>query len=1382
MKTYFNFKKIFFRFTVASMVFWFSFATSQNIYCQEGGFKYFKNYSHKEYDGGSQNWSVLQDKRGIIYIANANGLLEFDGASWRLINIPNSEVRSMAIDNNGTIYIGGNNEIGFLAPDSRGALLYKSLVDRLENNQKNFSYVWKTHSTEEGIYFFTSRFLFRWNNRQIKVWKPQNPENRFVASFICGGKLFIRQDKVGLKQIVKDQLTLVPDGETFAAKKIYMIAQYDSKKLLIGTRLEGFYIYDGIKVVPFPTEADDYLKEKHLYHGIRLLSTQGDFALATLRGGLVIIDSLGKLKQIFSKAHGLLDNGVKYIFEDFQGNLWLALDKGISKIEYTSPISIYDDRSNLPGSVLSVIRHGPNNDLHVGTADGLYYLSPANKFHLVPGMPVDCWSILSIGNSLLAATSEGVFQVGNKNNDIQTVIDNISFFLLRSKMDINRVWVGTTEGLYSLYLFKENQQWAKENEYKKINQEIRTIVESKKGNLWLGIRPEGVLKVDFLSAGTIVEPIVTRYNTSHGLPPGKVNVYMAAGHVMFATGKGIFRFDEKNKIFIPDYTLRNEFAGGSEGKDVRIVEDRHKNIWLHSERRNIQAIPMQKGNFTLNKNPFRRIPLSEVYAIYPDPNGDAVWLGGDEGLIRYDKKIKKNYDLDFLTIIRKVVANGNLIFDGYKGKYKYKMDDDSRPEYIFPIIDYRDRNLRFEFAAPFFEGESATKYQCLLEGYDDHWSDWNSEHQKEYTNLDSGTYTFRVRSKNIYDHLSGEAAFLFKVLPPWYKTWWAFLAYTFIFFLLMFLVVKWRSGKLKREKQKLEQIVKDRTKEIKEKNQQLEKQTFQLKDQSEKLKEMDKVKSRFFANISHEFRTPLTLLMGPLEQMIANCSDEKKEKKRRLNLMLRNAQRLLRLINQLLELSKLESGKLKLQAHKTNVIPFVKGITASFQFLAYQKELDLVFHAEEDVEDVVLYIDPRKMEDIMSNLLINAFKFTSPGGEVRVIVKRNPAAEANFPEGSVEISVCDTGHGIPAEQLAYIFDRFYQAETTYEYHQKGSGIGLALSKELVELHHGTIEARSSVGEGSAFIIQLPMGSTHLSPDEIAESGVPAEPNASAPVEGAPSLETVMEKEENDSEKKTEYDLEWETGDDKNIILVVEDSTDMRDYIRGALEPDYTVVDAEDGQGGIQKAQEIIPDLIISDIMMPEVDGYELCRVLKSDIQTSHIPIILLTAKASEENILHGLKNGADDYITKPFSTKILSARIKNLIDIRSQLQQNFKREMTFQPVKISVSKIDREFLQDLQDVIKKNISEPEFNVEAMCKRLYMSNATLYRKIQALCGQTPTEFLRSFRLKRAMELLKSGFGSVTEVAFEVGFSSRAYFTKCFKEKFHQLPSTYQESER
>ena len=445
--------------------------------------------------------------------------------------------------------------------------------------------------------------------------------------------------------------------------------------------------------------------------------------------------------------------------------------------------------------------------------------------------------------------------------------------------------------------------------------------------------------------------------------------------------------------------------------------------------------------------------------------------------------------------------------------------------------------------------------------------------------------------------------------------------------------------------------------------------------------------------------------------------------------------------------------------------------------LTDQEELDLTFHAEE--EDITLYLDERKMEDVICNLLTNAIKFTLAGGKITVTCTLNPTKKVNFPLGAVEISVSDTGPGIPGEKLADIFDRFYQSESTYEHYPKGFGIGLAIAKELVELHHGTINVSSTEGQGTEFIIELPLGDQHLKPGEIidltGESVIPPGPGK--------ILTPDMVKAENEEEEPKEEIEKEKTAEKaaKDIILVVEDSVDMRNYIKSSLEPQYRVVEAIDGRDGIEKASQIIPDLIISDIMMPETDGYELCRVLKNNRDTSHIPVILLTAKAAEENILQGLEIGADDYVTKPFSTHLLCARIKNLVDLRRHLQLNMSREMTLQPTNIPVSPIDKGFIKELLAVIEKNLADPDFNVEQLCKKLYMSGATLYRKIQALSGESPTEFIRSYRLKQAAQLLKSGFGSVTEVAFEVGFNSRAYFTKCFKEKFHQLPSTFQASE-
>ena len=1382
----FNFKRILFSLSMVFLVTGMFLGIPQNVSCQDNGFKYFKNYTPKEYDRSPQNWWILQDQRGIIYVANNGGMLEFDGVSWRHIDVPNSVVRSMAIDQAGTIYIGGENELGYLAPNSTGNLHYKSLLNYLKDDQKKFSEVWKTYSTKKGVYFQTKKFLFRWNpqNKKFKEWKPAPADNLFHFSFVCKGKLFIRQENVGLMQMVNDSLEPVPGGEIFAAKKIYMMVSYgtDTGKLLIGTRESAFYIYDGKAVESFPTEVDDYLIKTRLYHGIQLSSSSedpGDFALATLGGGLVIIDAQGKQKEVFTKTYGLQDDNVYYIFEDIQGNLWLGLNEGVTKIEYASPVSIYDDRSNLPGLIMSVIKHGPGNDLYAGTTSGLYFLTTSGKFSPVPGITGTCWSLLSVEDSLFAATTGGVFQVANGNNQGK-VIENLSYALLRSPKHPKRIWVGTRKGLISLYQESKTEnketkgKWVKEHQFPNISQEIRTLVEDKKGNLWLGTLTSGVLKIAFPGEERINNPMVSHYYTSHGLPAGEVNVFWAAGQARFASiVKGMYRFDEEKERFIPDLILGDEFGGGTRGV-FRIAEDKYQNIWFHSRLRNFQAIHREDGTFGIYSKPFLRLPDDQANAIYPGPDDNATWFATHNGLIRYDTVLKKNYDLKFNAIIRNVFVNGKLIFGGHQ----YKTNRDSK--HLIPIFAYKDRkDFRFEFASPFFEAETATRYRYRLEGYDDHWSEWKSGSSKDFTNLDPGVYTFRVQAKNVYGNLSSETGFQFKILPPWTMTWWAFSLYAGLAFLLMFFVVKWRSGKLEREKRKLEQIVRERTRElekrtqeINEKNLQLETQTVQLKEQSEKLKEMDKVKSRFFANISHEFRTPLTLIMGPLEQMLADNRDFKE--KRKLNLMLRNSQRLLGLINQLLELSKFESGKVKLEAAAQDIIPFLKGIVASFESLAEQYELELTFHAEE--EAILLYFDAGKLEDVMINLLINAVKFTPPGGKITVGVKSFPGKGEKFPSGFLQISIGDTGTGIPREQLAHIFDRFYYTHGTYEHKAKGSGIGLALVKELVQLHHGTIDVNSSEGKGTEFIVTLPMGDAHLAPDEIVDPKARLEFKAVGPVE----IDLQALPGDEDDSAMPGIDIH-DQAQRKEIILVVEDSGDMRDYIRGALEPLYTVLEAAGGQEGIRKAQEVIPDLIISDIMMPGVDGFELCRTLKTDIKTSHIPVILLSAKASEESIVHGLETGADDYITKPFSIQILLARIKNLIDLRRQLQLNIDREMTLQPAKISVSTIDKEFMKELKSAIKENLSDPDFNVEHLAKKLHMGRTTIYRKILAITGETPTDFIRSCRLKRGAELLKSNFGTVLEVAFEVGFSNTSYFTKCFKNKFHQLPSTYQASE-
>jgi len=1319
------------------------------------GAKFFRNYSRENYNSQAQNWFITRDRRGMIYSANQGGVLEYDGVSWKEIPIPGKNARSLTVDSKGTVYIGGNNEIGYLEADGNGLLRYASLTPLLDAGYRDFGYVWRSYSTENGIYFCTSKFLFLFNRHTIRVWRP---ETSFSLSFICGGKLLILQKERGLMEMRAGYLHLLPGGGAFAHDIIYAIVEFSKGNLLIGTA-KGFFLYKDHSLIPFKTEALDTISANQLTFGLRL--TDGNFAFATRKGGVFGIDSRGQLRWRFDTSLGLPDNTVWHLCEDPGQDLWLALNNGISKLEYRSPFSIYDGRHGLKGMVFSAARFGSRGRLYAGTAGGLFVMKENGMFDPVPGIGGFCRALLSGGDSLLAATERGVYRLSENNPIPQVLSDTPAYVFQATGTDRFPILAGTERGLISLSPDPRTGRWLAGKFLEEIDEEIRTMARDAQGNLWLGSLRKGVIKISFPSApghDNPTAPVIQRY-TPRWFPPGvETHVFYAAGHIIIATGKGMFRWDEKTAGVVPDFTFGDEFAGGEKGKSVfRITEDVNQDTWFHSNGRNLAAIPQPDRTYRIYKEKFLRIPGSHVDFIYPDPLEPAVWFAGENGLLRFDTGagLEDLPPTPFSTFIRGVWANEISISGG-----------DARPgpeKKRLLELPFNRRSLRFSFAAPFFRAEENTLYQCRLDGYDPGWTAWSSETRKDYTNLEPGLNVFRVRAKNIYGHIGAQAVFRFTILPPWYRTWWAFLIYAAAAFFCMFLIIKWRSRKLVREKQRLEQIILERTKEIKR--------------QSEKLEEMANVKSRFFANISHEFRTPLTLIMGPLEQMLTAPQEEGKEQKKKMRLMLRNSQRLLDLINQLLELSRFDSGTMKLQAARQDIVPFLKGVFHSFDSLAVQREMELIFQT--GAEDISLYYDPVRLEEVIFNLVSNAIKFTPAGGRITLAVEVRealPGKDGMEGQDFLEVSVSDTGPGIPQEELAHIFDRFYQADSTYAYHRQGTGIGLAIAREIVELHHGTITAYSPgrEGSGSLFVIRLPMGSVHLKPEEIVES-IPSPKKSGHP---APDVKEY-EEEESEPLKKGEETGQGAVPQEKDIILVVEDSADVREYIRGALEPQYLVKEAKDGEEGLRQAGEIVPDLIICDVMMPGKDGFEVCREIKNDRATSHIPVILLTARAGEDSIVQGLEAGADDYITKPFSTRILLARIKNLIDLRRQSQQNLGREMTLQPAKAAVSRIDQEFLKDMQNVINENLSDTEFNVDQLSRKLYMSHATVYRKIHALTGENPGDFIRTCRLKRGAELLKAGKGNVGEVAFEVGFSSTSYFIKCFKEKFQQLPSEYQE---
>lgn len=1333
----------FFIFTIIAL----SIVSSTGLFSQGPGNKFIRNYSNIEYNSHAQCKQVSQAENGILVFCTRNSILEYDGVKWREHYLDVIPMQSMAIDRLGTIFVGGgDSDLWRLSLNSDGKLEFISLKVHIQKEYQNFGVIRRIHALNGKIYFIADSYLFIWDHKKMTTLLPSS--ERFKGSFIYNGSVIVQDSAQGMVRIEDNGMVPFAGAEQFGSSRIRLFTPFSGKisddTFLTGSRGEALFLYHNGKKASFPTEIDEVIK-KNLLHGIRL--TSGDFAIGT-RIGLFIIDPNGRVVQKYDHHNGLQNDYINYVFQDSSGNIWLCLNNGISKIQYHSPLTRFDNRNNLPGLVLSLLRH--QGTLFVGTTNGLFQEGEPSKFVQVPNMTGSCNSLVSANNHLLTATADGVFNV--KKDSLEKINTDVSLTLLPSKYYPGVIWCGT-DNKQLLALENSGGQWRNVYRSEELPGSIHSIVETAANELWLGTASKSLIKLTF--PAKFKPPLIQSFGEKEKLLGRESYVVLIDERLTAAMSNGLFIFNAAAGTFIPNPLLGETFSGGENGRPVfRIIQAPDRHIWFSSESRNYHAIPRPTGKFEIIDTPFRPMPLEQINTIYPDTGGKTIWFGGVEGLFRYDRKMKKDYKQPFKALVRKVVLNkrsenpaeiyfGNNVMSGKAAPLE---------------IDYEDRNVYFEYAATFFENEAQTLFRCKLHGFNNQWTAWSSDSNISFTNLEPGNYTFIVEAKNVYGTISQTGQYRFRILLPWYRTWWMILFYVLLLAVMFWLAVRWRSSRLVREKLKLEKIVHDRTREIEEKKSQLERQTLQLRSQSQKLKEMDQVKARFFANISHEFRTPLTLIMGPLEQMLQQSGDKHNHDKYRA--MFHHSQQLLDLINQLLDLSRLDSGKAILRTARHNIVRFLEGIAAHFESEAQNKDLDLQFNTQST--DIFLYFDSQKMERMMNNLLMNAVKFTPPGGKISLSLLM-------IDDQWVEISVKDSGAGIPPDHIPFIFDRFYQAENMQTGKQQGTGIGLALVKEYVDLHHGKIDVHSHEGGGTEFVLRFPTGTAHLQPNQIID-------DPESPVSQSIPSAAIQTGDEHQTIEPVDVETD-EEADGKPIILVVEDNSEMRRYIRDTLQSSYKIFESNDGESGIQTARKIIPDMIVSDVMMPGIDGYQLCRTLKQDIKTSHIPIILLTAKASEDSVVEGLDTGADDYITKPFSSRILLARIKNLVEIREKLQIKIRNQILLEPEEADVPSMEKVFIDELKAALKQYSSDPDFGVDQLSKVINVERSTIYRKIKALTGEGPRRFISTYRLKRGQDLLEKGWGTVSQVALEVGFSSLQYFSTSFKDQFGVLPSEY-----
>ncbi len=857
----------------------------------------------------------------------------------------------------------------------------------------------------------------------------------------------------------------------------------------------------------------------------------------------------------------------------------------------------------------------------------------------------------------------------------------------------------------------------------------------------------------------------------------------AKGRFWMATLRGLLRYE----VNTGEWRLFQAAAGMADSLQHNRLKcllpdptDPERFLWIGTGGGGLQRLDMERGVFTVFTEQ-EGLANNFVYGILPDNTG-RLWMSTNRGLSCFDRKSETftNYGVEdglqsneFNSRAVFKSEQGALFFGGINGITAFFPWEIQSNPHVPPVVltdlqlsyesvrhgtegapltysitetrevrlSHDQNNIAFEFSALDFSLPRKNRYRYMLEGFDKNWIEVGNERRAPYTNLPPGDYTFRVQGSNNDGIWNTEGAVIRVSIgsPPW-KRWWAFGLYFLLAAIGGYTVFRYISDRRKmREELRIKAL------------------------EAKQLTELDQFKSRFFANVSHEFRTPITLIQGRIEELLGEL--HRNDQREKLFSMKRGSQQLLRLIEQLLDIARLESSKMKLAKMSGDVVAFLRRLTYSLESAANNKEIHLAFYAAE--EHLMTVFDPDALQKIMQNLISNAVKFSSPGGEVRINVEKVRRETPSRQSEWVRIEVTDRGVGISAEDLPNIFERFYQAGYTSASQEKGFGLGLALVKELVTLHGGEIKVQSEEGRWTTFTVDLP-----LVPPAAAEVETPAPPALNQRLLELEMTELIAPPATGSSLLAGQQGLETVGA---KRLLIVEDHPELRRYIAGLFKSEYKVIQAQDGEAGWEAAVEHVPDLIISDVMMPKLDGFEFSERLRNDERTSHIPVILLTAKAESMDRVKGLELGVDDYLVKPFNDRELKTRVDNLIRLRARLKEKYAQSL-LAGVAAQGETREEEFLNKVKATIEDQLEDENFGVETLARAVNMSTSQLYRKLTALTGLSSVQLIQRFRLERAAALLKQG-RTVTEVAYMVGLRSPAYFSQLFKKHFGCSPKEY-----
>lgn len=1125
-----------------------------------------------------------------------------------------------------------------------------------------------------------------------------------------------------------------------------------------------------------------------------LPDNEGNLWIGTERGGVNIYNSHQNVLEYFEYDKGsknsLSHNTINSIFEDNK-YIWIGTAGG-GLNSYDKTLKIFkhflfdvNDSSTISSDFITAIHRDIKGRLWVATwGSGL---------NLLIENPDD-------GPQYFINNRSNPDLLNLSNNFISTIVEDT----------FGNLWVGTNGGL-----FKSDPQT---NQFKRISPEVNAVgclVFDEDFNLWAG-SPTGLFHLQVDSLGKENPHITKHYRHNPQDSTSLSGNYITSiikdseGTMWFGTyGQGINKLTfPKGKAHFKSYSTIDGIANNIV---YGIIEDNDKKIWLSTDNGLTRLEP--KTGKTRSFYKADGLLNNQYYwsAYYKNTSGK-LYFGGMNGLNTFYPSWINNKAVDRKAVITDLkLFNEQVVPGATYNNIEILNTNISKAKEL--NMSYKSKVISFEFSSLDYNEPELIKYAYFLKGFDEKWTYVNSSRRfANYTNLKPGEYTFMVKASGVDGDFSSHPTTIdLYITPPFWETLWFRIAAAIFVFGLLFAYNRYRVYNFKVQKMVLERQVNERTekinhqnhelvlraKQLKESNLQLEKKQLLIKGQNDKLelqnehilhqrnklielnkkvKLVSKLKLSFFTNVSHEFRTPLTLIIGPLENLLKDQNLDFGTRQT-LGLINRNAQRLLYLINQIMDFRRIEKGRMELKVGRGNIKEFCQNIFSAFQPLAEINKIR--FDYVEDELIPVVWFDHHKIENIIYNLLSNAFKYTSEMGSIKVEVKAITQKESKLGKGHLEpditrsvisIKISDSGIGISKEKLPLVFKRFYRIDSAAVFQINGSGIGLTLAEELIKTHHGNIFVESTPGEGSIFEIQFPCLKDAYKENERLDH----EHNISAI-----HKQVQMLTHEFGADRLDKNQIKQPVILDKNkpVVLIAEDNWDLRKFMSHRLGASYNVIEAENGMKALQFAREFNPDIIVSDVMMPEMNGLELCSQIKSDIVTSHIPIVLLTAKSEVENRIEGLEKGADDYLAKPFNFDLLEARIHNLIESRKHLRKLFIQKSDVNERQLASTVRDQKFLEQAIRIVEDKMTDPSFGVQDFVKEMGMSRSLLHKKLTALTEQSATEFINHFRLKKALKLLKSTDLNISEIAYSVGFNDPKYFSRVFSKQYGDAPKEY-----